>query len=411
MRRRVDQPEAVYAARVASPVVSVVSYAAVLFLTLCGCSSSSPASPGDSGDDEASDAGGASPEASTSTGVDAGALPANVWSWLPVDGTRCADGSSTGMGLNVHPGATKVVIYLEGGGACYDGATCWQSSTATNITGGYGQKQFDDDITLQAGFLVRQSTLDVFADATLVYVPYCTGDLHLGNGVAMYNVGGATMATYHYGGHNVDQDLAVLARLYPALDRVFLSGSSAGGYGSVGNQDAVARALKTRVDVIDDSGPAVSLAYGGSTTLPASWSPRLPPGCTTCDSGAGLFAYDRATYPTSRYGFLTFATDIVLPEFYGVTALSFAGTLATYEAQVAADPNARYFAVQAPGHVVLAGHARHRGQRRAAAVAHGDGRRRRHRLDQRDALTRQASGPRGTRSAGRSAPAGSAPSP
>ena len=259
------------------------------------------------------------------------------------------------MGINIHPGASKVTIYLEGGGACYDGTTCWTSTTALNINGGYGQDQFNNDITLQYGFLVRQSTLDVFADSTLVYIPYCTGDLHLGNAEATYTVNGADQPTYHYGAHNLDLDVAVIGQLYPQLTRAFLSGSSAGGYGSLGNQDAVTRALKTRVDVIDDSGPPVNLAYGGSTSLPASWGARLPPGCTTCDSGPGLYAYSRATYPTTRYGLLTYTTDIVLPTFYGVSATVFAGALSDVEAQITPDPNAKYFAVQSAGHVVLAG--------------------------------------------------------
>lgn len=353
-----------YDRRVAFPLVCALRCTLALAV-LGGCSSGSPGGGAGSGD-PASDAG-VSMDAGRGGAVDSGAptpvlmtddggvVAPETWTWVPIAGTRCANGSPTGMGINIHPGATSVTIYLEGGGACYDGTTCWQSTTALNINGGYGQDQFNDDITLQYGFLVRHSTLDVFADSTLVYIPYCTGDLHLGNAETMYLVDGVSQPTYHYGAHNVDLDVAVIGQLYPQLTRVFLSGSSAGGYGSLGNQDAVTRALETRVDVIDDSGPPVNLAYGGSTSLPASWGARLPPGCSTCDSGPGLYAYSRATYPSTRFGLLTYTTDVVLPTFYGVSATVFASALSDVEARIAPDPNARYFAVQSAGHVVLAG--------------------------------------------------------
>ena len=51
--------------------------------------------------------------------------PPGDWTWIPVDGAVCRDGSGTGFG--VRPSATgsdKLVIYLEGGGACFNGTTC-----------------------------------------------------------------------------------------------------------------------------------------------------------------------------------------------------------------------------------------------------------------------------------------------
>ena len=45
---------------------------------------------------------------------------------------------------------------------------------------------------------------NVFRDATYVFVPYCTGDLHAGDNVATYDVGGTPTPTYHWGGRNLD---------------------------------------------------------------------------------------------------------------------------------------------------------------------------------------------------------------
>ena len=46
------------------------------------------------------------------------------WVWIPVEGTSCRDGSPTGMGVRLQEGADKLVIYLEGGGACFSILTC-----------------------------------------------------------------------------------------------------------------------------------------------------------------------------------------------------------------------------------------------------------------------------------------------
>src|SRR3954468_8550196 len=43
--------------------------------------------------------------------------PANEWTWIPVAGNKCRDGSDTGIGVRVNPASDKLIIYLEGGGA------------------------------------------------------------------------------------------------------------------------------------------------------------------------------------------------------------------------------------------------------------------------------------------------------
>src|SRR5207302_1911368 len=50
--------------------------------------------------------------------------PADTWTWIPIPEAKCRDGSSTGIGVRMHPGATQLAIYLEGGGACFHDASC-----------------------------------------------------------------------------------------------------------------------------------------------------------------------------------------------------------------------------------------------------------------------------------------------
>ncbi|MEM6289248.1 MAG: pectin acetylesterase-family hydrolase, partial [Bacteroidota bacterium] len=47
-----------------------------------------------------------------------------AWTWIDVEGSVCRDGSATGIGVRLQDGADDLVIYLEGGGACFNGVTC-----------------------------------------------------------------------------------------------------------------------------------------------------------------------------------------------------------------------------------------------------------------------------------------------
>ena len=126
----------------------------------------------------------------------------------------------------------------------------------------------------------RNDAGNPFADASYVLVPYCTGDLHAGDGIAVYHVNGQPTVTYHYGAHNLDLYLRKLGGSFPSVDHVWLVGQSAGGFGTLFNQSFVASAFGVTTDVIDDSGPGI-----GSSGYPPSWKVRLPPGCEDCDRG------------------------------------------------------------------------------------------------------------------------------
>ena len=278
----------------------------------------------------------------------------DTWTWVDFPDSRCANGTPTGIGVNPHAGATRILIFLQGGGACVDANSCWINPTADNIASGYGSMQFATELTLALSLFQRGPISgNPFADSIFVYVPYCTGDIHSGTHVANYVVNGKNQPTYHYGGHNVDLFFASLAASYPGLSRVELVGFSAGGFGTFMSQDFAARAFGgIRVDVYDDSGPPIQDDQLFAAAL-ANWVPQFPPACTDCMTGfPRIFAYDRATYASSRYGFLTFQTDNVLPMFYGVTPQMFAAQIATLLQGLASDPNVHYFEALASGHVV-----------------------------------------------------------
>jgi hypothetical protein len=141
--------------------------------------------------------------------------------------TLCADGSA--YQFFVYPGdPAKLLVEFEGGGACWDDTTCGAPIYTRRIT-------IDPALVEQRGQLVgiydHKNPDNPFRDWTHVYVPYCTGDLHWGNNTKTY--AGATGTVYHRGAVNAAAALSWAYENVPAPGQVFVTGCSAGGYGSI----------------------------------------------------------------------------------------------------------------------------------------------------------------------------------
>ncbi|MBL8957261.1 MAG: hypothetical protein JNK82_41190 [Myxococcaceae bacterium] len=194
--------------------------------------------------------------------------PDDGWAWVDVDDTACANGRPTGFGLRPGEGE-DLVIYLMGGGACWDAATCYGLQTAWNVSTGYTRETFAAEARRSAGIF------EPFSNATHVYVPYCTGDLHAGTATREHLAG---TKTHHVGANNLD---AVLARLDAPRGRVFVVGTSAGGYGAQLNAARfVARFEGHEVHVLADSAPLVAddKLEGWKATWGATDQSALPQG-------------------------------------------------------------------------------------------------------------------------------------
>src|SRR5277367_3655623 len=70
-------------------------------------------------------------------------LTANTWTWVPVDGALCRDGSSTGFGVSLGT-SNNLMIFLEGGNACFN----YQSCSALNPSS-FDAADFHDLVTTQ----------------------------------------------------------------------------------------------------------------------------------------------------------------------------------------------------------------------------------------------------------------------
>jgi hypothetical protein len=258
-------------------------------------------------------------------GVDVGSpisAPAGEWTWIPIRGTTCGDGSVAGVGVNLQPGSTDLLVYMEGGGACWDANTCFTLGTAIQIATPYTAKNFAIDLTMleATGLFSRTDTASPFAGASFVYVPYCTGDVHAGTAVQTYDLGGGqTKTVHHTGGLNARSIADTLLATLPSLSRIWLAGSSAGGYGATLNQHFYALNWPAAsVEILQDSAPFVDVMGGNYPVWQQTWGIKFPDNCPGCDTSfPAVIDATTAAYPSTRIGLLTFTEDATIKLFFG----------------------------------------------------------------------------------------------
>ncbi|HLK36462.1 MAG TPA: pectin acetylesterase-family hydrolase [Polyangiaceae bacterium] len=267
---------------------------------------------------------------------DAGVPPAG-WHFYQPGGAVCRDGSPAGFYVR-YTSSTKLMIYLEGGGACDSQHFC--DHNPANIDqifpgGANGQGQTIGGSLILTTGLQQPYTTGIF-DFTnssnpfngwnQVYVPYCTGDVFFGT-VANAMVPGMAMPQQFVGYRNMQKFIGRIVPTFPGLDQVVLAGASAGGFGAGLNYGMVQDAFgSVPVSVIDDSGPPFSLTY-----LPAclqkewrdlwGFDAALPSDCAECSAsdGSGLtniVYYWRHKYAQARVGLVSSMDDQVIELFF-----------------------------------------------------------------------------------------------
>src|SRR5688500_10363210 len=174
------------------------------------------------------------------------------WVFVPVDGAKCMNGSPTGIGVNLGTSG-DLVIYMEGGGACFNANTCRSVAHPT----GFGPTEFGANIGIyNVGIFDRNDDKNPLRNATFIFVPYCTGDVHAGNNPS--GMDGRAFVGYS----NVGAYIDYLGPKSADIRRVILTGSSAGGFGALMNFHRTQQAFgETPVYLLDDSGPPLGDAY------------------------------------------------------------------------------------------------------------------------------------------------------
>jgi hypothetical protein len=169
--------------------------------------------------------------------------------------------------------------------------------------------------------LSRSSANSPFKDWQLVYIPYCSGDVHTGASMSGY------MGQPQVGFLNYKKDLAQIVARFPNLERVVLAGVSAGGFGVAWNWLYTQEAFgAVPVYALDDSGPPMGPDYLSQCQQQRygavwSWGGNVHPACTACDVAGGnvvrplLDATFRASTST-RFGLLSYDEDGTIKSFF-----------------------------------------------------------------------------------------------
>jgi hypothetical protein len=266
------------------------------------------------------------------------------------DGPVCGEGAAYSMATR-DQGSEDLMIFLEGGGACWSDFCLYVSETTPGIP--------------RAGILDPARENNPVKDWSVVYVPYCDGSLHAGD-MDVDTDGDGRIDRFHHGLHNLSAALDVAVRTFPAPRRILLAGQSGGGLGTIFALPLV-RFLYPGVpiDVLNDSGVGV-LKPGKPEFLRqiiSEWNigAFIPDSCDECIAADGHLT-DYLNWQLDqdidvRRGMLSYTRDFNLADLFleiGGTAFE-AGLIQEMREQEDAHPDRmRSWLVDGSGHTFVA---------------------------------------------------------
>ncbi len=294
--------------------------------------------PADAGDPDAGKAG----------------LAPETWNWVDVPESACGNGAPTGIGVNPTERSTDLFLYLQGGGACWNAQTCFTLKTATYIETGYGEADFQKEPFTGIFAADREAPTNPLRDMSFAFVPYCTGDVHSGDAVTTYG----TKQVHHKGAKNMEAFLDRLRDIFPNVTRVFLSGSSAGGFGAQINYERVVQAFPSaEVHLLADSAQMINPNGTLLDTWMTTWKSAPPASCLDCLTDfTKLPAFLADAYPERRFGLLAFDRDTTLTFFFGYNAdpaVFKTETLSLLSSVYDGRSNAKYFLKEGTEHTMI----------------------------------------------------------
>jgi hypothetical protein len=286
--------------------------------------------------------------------------PKHTWSWVDVSNSTCDEGTPTGIGANLSD-SKNLLIFFNGGGACWDATTCLQFNTSAH--GPFTQAQFDalSSRISSGSILDRQLANNPFKDWNLFFIPYCTGDLHIGNADAVYTSGSISKTFHHKGRANTEAFLARIASTLPNPEQVVVTGVSAGGFGAALNYDFIRSTFpNAKVFLLDDSGPLLK-SSAMPATLREAWArawkydavmDALDPAVK--NDYSALYPALARKYPNDRMALLSSEQDQTIRTYLRLSATAFQSALRDLDTTVIAPlPNARSFITTGEGHTML----------------------------------------------------------
>jgi len=312
-----------------------------------------------------------------------------------VEGALCGDGSPARMDITNRTGSTNLLIYLDGGGACFSEKTCGCSNEKCTGSGDDGKGTTpmsapSADKSLSVGDWNNGGDIGSAApwnpmnnqNFSVAEIAYCTGDLFSGNKTTDYSTDPAIHEyVNHYGSRNLELFLAKLKQMYPNPTKLVFAGGSAGGDGVAINIQLVKKYFPspTSIYAIGDSG----LPFAPGKDRNGLWTQDYPAdvlktafsvwGIENTQVGqsiqagedgvkdvADIVRYNGKQYPDVRYAFLSEWNDFMMT---GVASMmkspnsdtAVANVMRKVKANRDADNSSstKFFYIPGNGHVLL----------------------------------------------------------
>jgi hypothetical protein len=175
--------------------------------------------------------------------------------WASRSQMKSRNGESMGYGVILNPNSDKLLVFLDGGGACFNQLSCFQNLDR------YSEEDFSNRITSDSSLLInRNSDQNQFKDWNMVFVPYATGDVHSGTNSSanVPNNGPENQSMVGYTNFSIIlEDLKNYFDATGQITEIVFAGSSAGGYGVMSNTFQLINilAIDTPTTVIVDASP------------------------------------------------------------------------------------------------------------------------------------------------------------
>jgi hypothetical protein len=275
-------------------------------------------------------------------------------------GASCGNGTPLRFYIN-RAQSNNMLYMMEPGGACWDYATCTETANSGqeaglgaynpdgiphNYMNGTTSQSLKSSLLSPlmirmdlAHRLIGEPTVET-QDWTHVFVPYCTGDIHMGNAVRSYSSPTGDSRLQHYNGFKNARAVAqwLAAHGFGKPDRLLVYGTSAGGYGALANYATLRNTLqpKSHSSMLNDAGTVFITPFGANPTAHPSvglydkvneeWGMTGPEGMATINSklspyfdpnnmGSAYAALSK-TYPHDRFGFTTYQRDEVIAAYH-----------------------------------------------------------------------------------------------
>jgi hypothetical protein len=120
----------------------------------------------------------------------------------------------------------KVAFAFQGGGACWGADSCYGWIQTADMNG-------YKTVSESGGIFSANATVSPISDYTMVYFPYCTGDVFAGRHTAVYE----NQIANHTGADNVEKSfnylLSEMPTMFQKLENLAVYGYSAGAIGAI----------------------------------------------------------------------------------------------------------------------------------------------------------------------------------